>query len=794
MVRLFLVLLVVWLPGRALYGQTVFHGTVRDAATGTPLPAANLHVEGTYRGTITNEEGYYELRLDSLPAVLVVRYIGYASQRRVLRPGAEARQDFDLDPVAYELDEVVVSGEDPAVAIMREVIARKQVWQAALRSYRAEVYNRFTLENDTGIVSIIESLTEAFWDRERGMREVVKARRMTSNVDLPAYFPAAFFVENLYADDVKVGGHRLIGVTHPEALDHYRFTLEGTRRIDGATVYDIAVQPAGRLTSGFEGRLAVLDGAFALLDAELRPGAAFLFPPPVRSYDVVLRQQFSRFDGDVWLPVDFRSDATLEVALPALLAFPTIRIRQVSRFTNYGINLPVPDSLYRQVDYLAVDTVAVRADTLLDRPGMGVPLSLREQRAYAEIDSTLSLEEAFRPRGPLALLVRMNTGDDGAAARAGGRGHPRVRLEPELWYNRVDAWHLALGLHVPLGTRLSVSGVGGYKTGPDLWTYGGEVRVRPGTGRRGLLALRYRDNIEPRVPYRRQDRFFNSFSVLTGGTDLFDYYRNRKWTVRAGYEMADGAALVEVRYNHERHTSVPRTTSYTLLGSGDDLRANPPIEEGRLRSVSLQVRVGEADVVPVTGYRRLQMQIEHSDPGLLGGDFDFTRLWLLAEWRFETFFRRRLLPMALDVRVVAATHTGTLPPQRYAVVEAAGGLWQTFGGLRTLESRPYEGERVLALFWEHHFRTVPFELLGLRRLAGAGLGLIVHGGHARTFVSAARRDELAATLGFTPRRPEGFHHELGLSLNGLFGLFRIDVTKRLDAPGLTAGLGLARIF
>ncbi|QXD15974.1 DUF5686 and carboxypeptidase regulatory-like domain-containing protein [Rhodocaloribacter litoris] len=797
-----LALLLVWLGAPPVFGQVLVEGTVRDAATGEPLPAANVHVEGTYRGTITNEDGWYALRLDGLPAVLVVRYIGYATQRRTLRPGDAGRQDFDLEPVAYELDEVVVTGEDPAVEIMRQVIARKQQWRAALQRYRAEVYNRFTLENDTGIVSIVESLTEAFWDRERGAREVVRARRRTSNLDFEAFLPAAFFVENLYDDDVEVAGYRLIGVTHPDALRHYRFTLEGTRVLDDRTVYDIAVRPAGRLKSAFEGRVAVLDEAFALVEAELRPGEAFLFPPPVRAYEVTYRQQFSRFGGDFWLPVDFRSEALLKIDVQGLLTFPLIRIRQVARFTNYEVNGPLPDTLYRKIAYLTIDSVAVAADTLLDRPGVAVPLSGREAGAYATIDSTMTLEKAYRPRGPLAFLVKVEQEDDaGRRGRTGRDRGLRPSLQPELWYNRVDEAHLALGLGATVGRHLALRALGGYKTGPNRWTYGGEVELRGGTRGRGWLALRYRDNIEPRFPYQIHERFFNSFGVLTGGTDYFDYYGNEKWTARAGYHLPFAATRIEVRYNRERHFSVERTTGYSLIGSGADPRPNPAVEEGRLRSLGVRLvfpvraHPGDDDLpLPLGGQRRVQLQIEHSDPGLLGSDFDFTRLWLLAEWRFETFFRRRLLPMALDVRVVAATHTGTLPPQRYAVVEAAGGLWQTFGGLRTLESRPYEGERVLALFWEHHFRTVPFELLGLRRLAGAGLGLIVHGGHARTFVSAARRDELAATLGFTPRRPEGFHHELGLSLNGLFGLFRIDVTKRLDAPGLTAGLGLARIF
>ena len=275
--------------------QQLVRGRILDAATRDALPAATIQIEGTYRGTISNAEGAYELEVPTLPATLVVRFIGYETARRVLTRDEDAQVDFRLQPVAYQLDEVVVTGEDPAIRIMREVIERKKQWRAALDTYETEAYNRFTISNDTGIVSIIETFTEAFWDRDKGMKETLKGRRETANLDIEEALPAALFVTNLYDDDIEVGGYTLIGVTHPSALRHYDFKLEGTRSLDGKIVYDISVAPRNKLKSAFIGRVAVLDSAYALLDVELRPGEAFLFPPPIDRYDVTYRQQFSKF-------------------------------------------------------------------------------------------------------------------------------------------------------------------------------------------------------------------------------------------------------------------------------------------------------------------------------------------------------------------------------------------------------------------------------------------------------------------------------------------------------------------
>ncbi|HMB89699.1 MAG TPA: carboxypeptidase-like regulatory domain-containing protein, partial [Rhodothermales bacterium] len=136
----FVVLL--FMPLQDVLSQKLVRGRVLDAATGESLPAANIQIEGTYQGTITNAEGAYELRLSTLPATLVVRYIGYETTRLEVTAASDQRQDLRLQPVTYEMEEVVVSGENPAIQIMREVIERKKVWRAALETYETEAYNR----------------------------------------------------------------------------------------------------------------------------------------------------------------------------------------------------------------------------------------------------------------------------------------------------------------------------------------------------------------------------------------------------------------------------------------------------------------------------------------------------------------------------------------------------------------------------------------------------------------------------------------------------------------------------
>ncbi len=164
----------------------------------------------------------------------------------------------------------------------------------------------------------------------------------------------------------------------------------------------------------------------------------------------------------------------------------------------------------------------------------------------------------------------------------------------------------------------------------------------------------------------------------------------------------------------------------------------------------------------------------------------------MLAWRFPTFYTRRLIPNSLDIRISGQTATKHLPRQWYGIVDAS----TVFGGLHTLHDRPYEGRGFVSIIWEHSFRSVPFERLGWKAAARKGLNFIIHGAHARVWspaVDGGGWDDLVWSRG-DPRSPDGFHHEIGYSISGLFDLFRVDFTHRLDKPGFAIGISAARIF
>ena len=772
-------------------------GTVTDAATGQPLPAATVQLAGTYRGTIANDEGEYSLKVQQLPATLKVSYIGYVSQDRVLTAPVE-RVDFVLTPVPFLFDPIVVTAETSAEGIMRQVIRRKQAWRPSLASYQAQAYTRRVLENEEGIVMIGELASEIYWEREQGLREVVKSRRVTQNLDSHEEYTSALEgFTNFYDDDISFISHTLIGPTHPDALKHYRFRLIGQRYLDDKVVFDISVEPKNKLQAAFVGRVAVLDEDFALLEVELAPSRATTTSaiplPLIEHMDFAYQQQFRGFAGGVWLPVDYRASMAIKIGMVGL-HFPAIKYNVVTRLSDYQVNVDMPDSLYASEEVLRVDSLAVAQDSSFARLADKVPLSAREQAAYATIDSTMQFEQAFQPTGFLARFlveeeteqvkeeteqVKEETEEQAGSSRWLGQ----IGLKPVLRYDRVGGAHLGLEGNRSLFGGLEGGGGTGYSVGLKRWSYRGRAGWQRTAGR---VVLEYGRGPVPRTPSDSYPLLLNSGQSLLGLDDYFDYYWNERLRARLHLSLP-GRIGLQVGFNHEEHSSLQETTAFSLLNRNWRPRPNPAIEEGRLRSVEVGFEWGGPyQPFGMTANRRVEVGVEHSGAGL-GSDFSFTRLHLALDGHFKTFLKRRFTPNALDVRLVAGYSIGDVPVQRFGSLEASMGFFSPFGAFRTVRGHPYEGEHYAALYWEHNFKTTPFELLGLWDWAMRGAGLVVHGASGRTWIDPERR----AKLGYDPRYEESFHHEVGVSLM-LYHLLRLDFTRRLDRPGWSAGLSLVR--
>jgi TonB-dependent SusC/RagA subfamily outer membrane receptor len=114
------------------YGQTnaILTGYVTDAATGKPMPFANVYVNGSTRGAITDGKGYYALAGVPLGTVeIAASFVGYQPATQSIRfdNAAPQKANFQLKPSEQTLDAVTVRGTS------------KQ-WERHLRQFKKQFF------------------------------------------------------------------------------------------------------------------------------------------------------------------------------------------------------------------------------------------------------------------------------------------------------------------------------------------------------------------------------------------------------------------------------------------------------------------------------------------------------------------------------------------------------------------------------------------------------------------------------------------------------------------------------
>ena len=769
--------------------QNHIHGTVTDIETGEPLSYANIYIENTYIGTTSNKDGDFSLKIKHVPSTIIVSYIGYRTRRILIDEEGQHRLDVQLNPIVLELGVVVVTAdqEDPAIGIMKKVIANKINWKRKLKSYRAKAYTRTKIENDTSIVSISESVSRLYWDQEKGAREEFIAKKSSKQMPyLTELNVGSKNIVNFSDDDVSLLNHAFMGPTHPRALNLYDFKLKGERPLDNKIVYDIQIRPKSRLQPLFIGRISVLDEDFVVIDVDLKNSGNMCFSEMLKYFYGSYRQQFSNFGRAFWLPIHSRVEEAFEVDM-GLMAFPRAIFNKISRISNYEVNVDVAEAIARLDTASAPSISALRKNILAFDDFEKIPLRVREQAAYRHPDTTMTLMKSFRPTG---LLARYMIGKEDEI-EASLREHsdysvirPSTHWGFQAWYNRVEGLNVGLKMKRDISGNFQLAITGGYQTHLKKGYYDAELKYFLNLKDKSkFIFARYYDQTDTRYRSTHYSQMVTSILPLLGVYDYFDYFSNKK--LSAGFRYGVRNTEMGIELSHENHSSISNKTDWSLLGKNKTQRPNPSIDKGRLNTIKLQFDYDETLTIPTiakTGlftYNKVSFQIEHASKNL-GSDFHFTRYTFMYDYALKTFFRRRSDWNCLRTRVEASTHTGEIPLQRFSIIDGSLFSYTLFGIFKTRVKKPLEGEKKLAFFWEYNFKSIPFELLRLKYFTRAKWEFLVHGALGRTWIDESQLQSIRNS--FHPNYLDQWHHELGLSLRMKFTFMalRLDVTRNLN--------------
>lgn len=230
----------------ALAQKNVVSGNVVDGQTGQSIEGASVSVGGV--AVVTNADGYFMLKTDSMPTHLMVTHIGYLNKRIDASELKAEGVRIKMEPATIELREVLVMAEKP-----RELVA------AAIReipqnySLKPELYRCFYRESAMKrqhYISVAEGVVDMYKtsykrDNRRDRVAIRKGRRLFSpkQGDTLGIKVLGGPVAPIQLDVVKNSGFLL----NEQELDNYDLTMLAPTSISDRQQFVISLAPRAQV-------------------------------------------------------------------------------------------------------------------------------------------------------------------------------------------------------------------------------------------------------------------------------------------------------------------------------------------------------------------------------------------------------------------------------------------------------------------------------------------------------------------------------------------------------------------
>lgn len=287
-ILLFILLL---LSFKELFAGRVY-GTVSDNE-GNVLPYASVYIKENKKGTNTNNEGRYSISLPAGTYTLVCQYVGYSKEeKRITVTDGELQIDFKLNLQELTLSEVIIGNkEDPAYEIIRQTIKKReyhlenpdqfqcQVYtkgQLRLRSYPNKIFGQKVdfEDGDTSQKKILylgETISYYYVDKPGKEKiEVISSKVSGQN---NGFGLAAPRIISFYQNSISIGENLnprgFISPVCDNALNYYKYKLEGSFEEDGKTVSRIKVIPKRKYEPLFSGYISIVEDDWVIYSTDL---------------------------------------------------------------------------------------------------------------------------------------------------------------------------------------------------------------------------------------------------------------------------------------------------------------------------------------------------------------------------------------------------------------------------------------------------------------------------------------------------------------------------------------------
>lgn len=784
--KLLLLLFLTLFISSSIFSQKyILTGSVNNELTKEHLSYANIRVLGTGKGTSTNINGKFILRLGQGKYFLAASYIGFKSDTIKINVDKDQQFDFSLEPIELQISEIVVKpGENPAYGIIENTIKKKEEIKNKLKNYKYSAFTKGLVKTtrdfqsggyslstqDTGklkITGILENESRGFFKAPDNFKHFIVARKQTANT--PPFvnvLTGGNVIQSFYEDNLNFMDRNIPSPISNRALSYYYYYIEKEIAIDNRKVFQIYFATDNTADPGFYGKLFIEDSTFYLLKVDVRlnkmanPGRLFNF---VRIY-----QQFTEVEKGIVLPIDYRLFAEGNYLGLAKFGFELNTI-----MNSYKVNTNIKDDIFDGA-IISVLPDADKKDNSYWNNIQAIPNTLEESKAYTRIDSLSEVSKSFGEK--FSLLAQRIQLNDNLSVSGPLTIYSLNKVEGnalnfELFYSHKNSqrFNARLGL--------------GYGFADKKFKSKLFANYLLGDYRTTVLSLNIYDKLTDLFGTSNSyNKFTSTILSLFSKYDFRDYFYTKGFETKINSEIFPFLKL-GFGFLQRKDKSAINNSNFSFFNRDRNYSTNQKIYNTKINALTLSFGLDFRNYIEDGFFRRRISSANNiqfdgsaiiSNNSLLKSDNNF------SIYEFETFGRFTTLNnWDAEFNITKVFSKGSVP---FQVLHALPGNISSGGknnSFRTLRIGEVFGDEVTTLFFKHNFKDYLFRLTQIPILKDLQLQLSTHFNVAFSTITDRSKSILISNY----KEFKSPFYELGFSIGHILFPLNFEFTWKLNYRG-----------
>lgn len=388
----------------SVFAQAQLTGTLTDSNE-EPIPFASIYIKGTYKGTTTNQNGNYTLKLDGFKDYeIVYQSLGYRPKTIQISFSQNGQvQNVSLEEEVASLDTVIVnSNENPADRVIREAIKNREINRKKFSSYQADFYSRgiWRMEDvpekfmgqeigdlegsldslsRSGVVYLSETVSEIAYEAPDNFKEHIIASKISGDDNGFSANSAEEANYDFYNNNIDLN-NRIVSPIADYAFGYYKYKLLGTFYDENKFLINkIEVISRRPKDNTFNGIIYIVEDQWTIYGLELSTLGENINVPVIEKLTFNQDFTYEPSSGD-WVKRSQSIDFVF-----SFFGFQG-NGRFIANYTNYNFK-PDFDKNSFGPQVLSFELDANKKDSIYWNKKRPVPLTIEESKNYVRKDS-----------------------------------------------------------------------------------------------------------------------------------------------------------------------------------------------------------------------------------------------------------------------------------------------------------------------------------------------------------------------------------------------------------------------